>query len=173
MSPILVRSVTVLGSTGSVGTQTVELLAGEPRRFRVRALVAGRNATLLAEQAIALNAERAVISDPTRYQELRQALAGTGVTVALLCPGPVRTEFLKNAGMDERALADAFPKFLWMASRDVARTGVDALDGDRGTVIAGPPSQVSTRLFQFMPRRLLLPLLAKQHPGLRRDRSAS
>jgi len=76
------RSVTVLGSTGSVGTQTVELLAGAPQQFRVRALVAGRNATLLAEQAIALNAERAVISDPTRFQDLRQALAGTEITVA-------------------------------------------------------------------------------------------
>jgi 1-deoxy-D-xylulose-5-phosphate reductoisomerase len=76
------RTVTVLGSTGSVGTQTVELLAGAPERFRVRALVAGRNAALLAEQAIALNAERAVISDPTRYQELREALAGTEITVA-------------------------------------------------------------------------------------------
>ena len=41
----------VLGSTGSVGTQTVDLLAGEPDRFRVRALVGGRNAALLAEQA--------------------------------------------------------------------------------------------------------------------------
>ena len=39
------RSVTVLGSTGSVGTQTIELLAGRPERFQVRALVAGRNAT--------------------------------------------------------------------------------------------------------------------------------
>jgi 1-deoxy-D-xylulose-5-phosphate reductoisomerase len=82
MSPIQVRSVTVLGSTGSVGTQTVGLLAGAPERFRVRALVAGRNAALLAEQAIALNAERAVISDPTRYLELREALAGTDVVVA-------------------------------------------------------------------------------------------
>ena len=109
----------------------------------------------------------------TYTEGVRAELAGTGVTVALLCPGPVRTEFLKNAGMDERTFADAFPKFLWMPSREVARTGVDALDGDRGTVIAGLPSQLSTRLFQFMPRRLLLPLLANQHPGLRRDRSAS
>ena len=109
----------------------------------------------------------------TYTEGLRGELAGTGVTVTLLCPGPVRTEFLKNAGMDERTFADAFPKFLWMASRDVARVGVDALDGDRGTVIAGLPSQISTRLFQFMPRRLLLPLLANRHPGLRRDRSAS
>lgn len=103
---------------------------------------------------------------------LRGELAGTGITVALLCPGPVRTEFLKSAGMDERAFASAFPKFLWMAPRDVARIAVDALDGDRGTVIPGLPSQLSTRLLQFMPRRLLMPLLKNQHPGLRRDRSA-
>jgi short-subunit dehydrogenase len=108
----------------------------------------------------------------TYTEGLRGELAGTGVTVALLSPGPVRTEFLQVAGMDERTFAEAFPKFMWLPSRDVARTGVDALDGDRGTVIPGLPSQISTRLFQFMPRRLLLPLLAKTHPGLRRDRSA-
>lgn len=106
----------------------------------------------------------------TYTEGVRGELAGTGVTVALLCPGPVRTEFLKNAGMDERAFADAFPKFMWMPSRDVARAGIDALAGDRGTVIAGLPSLLSTRLFQFMPRRMLLPLLKNQHPGLKRDR---
>ncbi|OBF98823.1 oxidoreductase [Mycobacterium sp. 852014-52450_SCH5900713] len=108
----------------------------------------------------------------TYTEGVRGELAGTGVTVALLCPGPVRTEFLKNAGMDERKFADAFPKFMWMPPREVARTGVDALEHDRGTVIAGLPSQLSTRLFQFMPRRLLVPLLKNQHPGLKRDRSA-
>ena len=76
------RSITVLGSTGSVGTQTVELLAAAPERFQVRALVAGRNVALLAEQAIALRAERAVIADPSGYTALRQALAGTGIDVA-------------------------------------------------------------------------------------------
>ncbi|MEE2855370.1 MAG: SDR family oxidoreductase [Actinomycetota bacterium] len=107
----------------------------------------------------------------TYTEGLRGELTGTGITVALLNPGPVRTEFLKSAGMDERTFADAFPKFLWKPARDVARTGIDALDGDRGTVIPGLPSQISTRLFQFMPRRVLLPLLKNQHPGLRRDRS--
>jgi 1-deoxy-D-xylulose-5-phosphate reductoisomerase len=76
------RTVTVLGSTGSVGTQTVELLAAAPECFQVRALVAGRNATLLAEQAVALNAELAVIADPSHYRALRQALAGTGIDTA-------------------------------------------------------------------------------------------
>jgi 1-deoxy-D-xylulose-5-phosphate reductoisomerase len=80
--PGAVRSVTVLGSTGSVGTQTINLLAADPGAFRVRALVAGRNATLLAEQATALHAEIAVVADPLAYAALRDALAGTGIEVA-------------------------------------------------------------------------------------------
>ncbi len=76
------RSVTVLGSTGSVGTQTIELLAAQPERFQVRALVGGRNVGLLAEQAVALRAQCAVIADPGAYPQLRQALAGTGIDSA-------------------------------------------------------------------------------------------
>jgi uncharacterized protein len=108
----------------------------------------------------------------TYTEGLRAELAGTGVTVATLNPGPVRTEFLQTAGMDEKAFAAAFPKFMWMPSREVAKVGVDALAHDRGDVIAGLPSRVSTRLFQLTPRRLLMPLLAKQHPALRRDRAS-
>jgi len=73
------RSVTILGSTGSVGTQTVDLLAADPGRYRVRALVAGRNAALLATQARQLRAEVAVLADPAGLAELRAALVGTGI----------------------------------------------------------------------------------------------
>ncbi|HEX4368110.1 MAG TPA: 1-deoxy-D-xylulose-5-phosphate reductoisomerase [Rhodopila sp.] len=76
------RTVTVLGSTGSVGTQTIELLSAVPGRFQIRALVAGRNAALLAKQAIALRAEIAVVADPSAYAALRDALAGTGIESA-------------------------------------------------------------------------------------------
>jgi 1-deoxy-D-xylulose-5-phosphate reductoisomerase len=85
------RTVTVLGCTGSVGTQTIDLLLGSARddrsreaaaRFKVRALVAGRNAKLLAEQAIALGAEHAVVADAVAYPILRDALEGTGITCA-------------------------------------------------------------------------------------------
>jgi short-subunit dehydrogenase len=106
----------------------------------------------------------------TYTEGLRGELAGTGVTVATLHPGPVRTEFLEAAGMDEKAFAAAFPKLLWMPSRDVAKAGVDALARDRGEVIAGAQNQVSTRLMQVLPRQVLLKVLASQHPGLRRDR---
>lgn len=78
----MVKSVTVLGSTGSVGTQTIELLAAEPGRYQVEALVAGRNATLLAAQAQALGARRAVIADPACLPALREALAGSTIEIA-------------------------------------------------------------------------------------------
>ena len=75
------RTVTVLGSTGSVGSQTAQLLADRDA-FRVRALVGGRNANLLAAQARALGAELAVINDPAGYPELSEALAGSGIEAA-------------------------------------------------------------------------------------------
>ena len=58
------RTVSVLGSTGSIGTSTVDLLLANPDRFRVRALAGGRNVALLAQQARRLGAEVAVIADP-------------------------------------------------------------------------------------------------------------
>jgi uncharacterized protein len=103
---------------------------------------------------------------------VRAELTGTGVTVATLHPGPVRTEFFAAAGIDEIALAASFPKFMWMPSREVAKAGIDALADDRGSVIPGLPSKLSTRLFQVLPRRLLLPVLARQHFALRALRAA-
>lgn len=76
------RTVSVLGSTGSVGRNTVDLLLADPGRYRVRALAGGRNARLLAEQARALGAELAVLGDPASLPELRAALAGTGIETA-------------------------------------------------------------------------------------------
>ena len=50
------RGVTILGSTGSVGQNTVDLIARDPARYRVEALVAGSSVELLAEQARRLRA---------------------------------------------------------------------------------------------------------------------
>lgn len=100
---------------------------------------------------------------------LRGELAGTGVTVAALHPGPVRTEFLEVAGMDERTFAAAFPKFLWIPSREVAKKGIEALESGR-SVIPGWQNEIPARVFEFLPRRLLLPLLKNQHPALRQSR---
>ncbi len=77
------RSVTVLGCTGSVGTQTLDLLENaEPGRYRVVALVGGKRAALLAEQARRHQARLAVIADPACWRELSEALSGSGIEAA-------------------------------------------------------------------------------------------
>jgi 1-deoxy-D-xylulose-5-phosphate reductoisomerase len=76
------RRVTVLGSTGSVGCNTVELLAADPGAYEVEALAAHRNVALLAEQAKTLHARLAVVADDSQYKALKAALAGTGIETA-------------------------------------------------------------------------------------------
>lgn len=76
------RSVTVLGSTGSVGCNTIDLIQREPERFSVEALTGGTNVDLLAAQAISVGAKSAVIADPAHYDALKQRLAGTGIEVS-------------------------------------------------------------------------------------------
>ncbi|WP_395370286.1 1-deoxy-D-xylulose-5-phosphate reductoisomerase [Komagataeibacter diospyri] len=76
------KTVSVLGSTGSIGCSTVDLLLQAPDQFRTGALVGGRNVTTLAEQARALNAQRAVIADESLLPELERLLAGSGVETA-------------------------------------------------------------------------------------------
>ena len=76
------RGVTILGSTGSVGQSTVDLIARDPASYRVEALVAGNSVEALAEQARRLNARVAVVANPQRYRALKDALAGTSVEAA-------------------------------------------------------------------------------------------
>ena len=73
------RKITILGSTGSVGCNTVDLVTRQPESFQVEALTAHTNVELLAEQAKRLRAKVAVISDESRYGALKDALAGSDV----------------------------------------------------------------------------------------------
>lgn len=75
-------SVTVLGSTGSIGMSTFDLLARDPASYRVEALVAGRNVERLIEQAKTLRPSLAVMADPEFYGALKEGLSGTGIEVA-------------------------------------------------------------------------------------------
>jgi len=77
-----VRSVTVLGSTGSIGCNTLDLIGRSPDRFHVEALTGNGNVELLIEQAKAFRPGVAVIGDPTKYARLKEGLAGTGVETA-------------------------------------------------------------------------------------------
>ena len=76
------RHVTILGSTGSVGQSTVDLIARDPESYCVEALVAGNSVEALAEQARRLKAKMAVVANPQRYRALKDALIGTSIEAA-------------------------------------------------------------------------------------------
>ncbi len=76
------RRVTILGSTGSIGCNTIDLIEREPEHYFVEALTANRNVTLLAEQARRLRPRIAVVADASQYRALREALSGTNIEAA-------------------------------------------------------------------------------------------
>jgi len=76
------RSVTILGSTGSIGKNTLDLIERNPESFQVVALTARRSVALLAEQARRTRAELAVVADEACYGDLKAALSGSGIEVA-------------------------------------------------------------------------------------------
>lgn len=76
------RSITILGATGSIGASTLDLVRRNRGDWRVVALTAKCQAAELAALAREFGAELAVISDEARLPELRDALAGSGVDAA-------------------------------------------------------------------------------------------
>jgi len=76
------RRITILGSTGSIGHSTIDLLLRNRDDFSVEAVTANRNANLLAEQARQLGARFAAVADPAEYAALKDALAGSGIEAA-------------------------------------------------------------------------------------------
>jgi 1-deoxy-D-xylulose-5-phosphate reductoisomerase len=77
-----VRSVSVLGATGSVGRSTLDLVGRTPERYRVEALTAHRDVEGLAQAALSHHARLAVIGEPAGYRRLKEILAGSGIEVA-------------------------------------------------------------------------------------------
>ena len=69
------KAISLLGSTGSIGTQTLDIVHQHPEEFRLVGLAAGRNATMLAEQIRSFQPEIAAIRDETKLPELKAAIA--------------------------------------------------------------------------------------------------
>jgi len=76
------KTVTLLGATGSIGSSTIDLLQREPDRYCVEAVTANRNAGALARLARELGARFAAVGDPQAYSELKSALSGSGIAAA-------------------------------------------------------------------------------------------
>jgi 1-deoxy-D-xylulose-5-phosphate reductoisomerase len=70
-----VKALSLLGSTGSIGTQTLDIVAQYPDRFRIVGMAAGRNVELLAQQVRQFQPQIVAIQDETKFDELKTALA--------------------------------------------------------------------------------------------------
>ncbi len=92
------QNVCILGSTGSIGDSTLDVIERNRERFQVTALAAHRNADKLARQCARFGARLAVIADPDREAELRSALAHHGADCEVLT-GPAGLE--QAAALDE------------------------------------------------------------------------
>ena len=75
------KNIAILGSTGSIGTQTLDIIAEYPDRFHAFLLTANRNVTLLTEQALRFEPEYVIIADESKYAELSANLKGSNTKV--------------------------------------------------------------------------------------------
>ena len=75
------RKLAILGSTGSVGTQTLEVVELYPDHFSITVLTAGKNADLLIQQALKFKPSAVVVSDKSAYEKVKDALEGKGIEV--------------------------------------------------------------------------------------------
>jgi 1-deoxy-D-xylulose-5-phosphate reductoisomerase len=71
------KRIAILGSTGSIGRQTLDVVRQHPDRFEVKVITAGSNASLLAEQANEFSVPHAVICNESKYEEVRNAITGS------------------------------------------------------------------------------------------------
>jgi 1-deoxy-D-xylulose-5-phosphate reductoisomerase len=104
-----VIGVAVLGSTGSIGENTLDVIARHPDRFRVVALGAHRNASKLAEQIVRWEPEYAALTDEAAAGELKTRLSGTRTATRLLtgCDALVELATLKNVEFVMAAIVGA------------------------------------------------------------------
>ncbi|MBM3421196.1 MAG: 1-deoxy-D-xylulose-5-phosphate reductoisomerase [Bacteroidetes bacterium] len=98
----MARHITILGSTGSIGTQALGVLSNYPDRFTIEVLTANNNYRLLADQALKYRPDAVVIGNAEHYQSLKELLAGEPVKVYA---GYDAIEQIAGAGNSDTVLA--------------------------------------------------------------------
>jgi|SRR5579859_939350 len=137
------RKISILGSTGSVGVSTLDVLAQAQVDIEVIALAAGRNVEKLAEQALRWRPRIAVIGDESGLPRLRERLAGEGIEVAA---GAQAT--MDAASEDAQWVMSAIVGFAGLAPTLAAakRGAIVALANKESLVCAGPELLSAARL---------------------------
>ncbi len=116
----MLRRVTILGATGSIGRSTRDVILANPGQFHIEAVVGGHDAEALAGMARELGARYAALSDPAGLHALRAALGGTGIA----------------SGAGESAVLEAA-----MREADIVVAGISGVAGLKPTVAALAPGR--------------------------------
>lgn len=129
------RSLSIFGATGSIGVNTLDLVARAPQEYRIVALTGGHNLDLLIQQALQFRPQIVVTAHETGLATLRQALAGTGIEVAA---GAAAIAEAADRPADWTMSAIVGAAGLVPSLRTVARGGALALANKESLVCAGP-----------------------------------
>ena len=135
------RTLAILGSTGSIGTQAIEVVRAAPDQFRVVALAAGSSVELLARQAAELRPDYVAITDASRRDELAaavpagtQVLAGPGALAELATVADtVLNAVVGFAGLDVTLAALGAGRRLALANKESLIAGGPVVQAVRGT----------------------------------------
>lgn len=92
------RQITILGSTGSIGSQTLDIIRENPDRFRASVLTAGSNWQLLGQQALEFRPDIVVIADENGYAPLKEMLKGEDISI--LCGSEAIAEVAAEGNSD-------------------------------------------------------------------------
>lgn len=132
------KAITLLGSTGSIGTQTLDIVAQYPDQFRIVGLAAGRNVTLLAKQIRQFRPEIVAISDVDKLPELKEAIADLDPQPILLAGEAGIVEVAKYG--DAQAVVTGIVGCAGLLPTIAAiEAGKDIALANKETLIAGGP----------------------------------
>jgi 1-deoxy-D-xylulose-5-phosphate reductoisomerase len=136
-SRTLTRTLTILGSTGSIGTNTLDVVRQNPERFHVFALAAGRNVELLAQQIAEFRPSVVVVQEAGDIDRLRELVSKAGIPVPELLSGPealvriavasevdtVMSSIVGVAGLEATYAAICAGKRIGLANKEVLVSG--------------------------------------------------
>jgi len=133
-----VKAITLLGSTGSIGTQTLDIVAEHPDQFRIVGLAAGNNITLLAQQIEQFRPEIVAIRNPDKLPELKAAIASIDPQPILLA-GETGVVEVAGYGDSESVVTGIVGCAGLLPTLAAIKAGKDIALANKETLIAGGP----------------------------------
>ncbi|WP_367868681.1 1-deoxy-D-xylulose-5-phosphate reductoisomerase [Pedobacter sp. WC2423] len=157
------KNIAILGSTGSVGTQALDVIRANPELYRVCALTANANAALLIQQAMEFKPQLVVIGDESQYAAVKNALSGQGMNILCgedaLCEAAsltaadfVLTAIMGSVGLRPTIAAIKAKKKIGLANKEtlvVAGELITKLAAENGVTIIPVDSEHSA-IFQCL-----------------------